>query len=221
MTVKKTFSWLRGNQLWLVTLFAVMAFVFMFTFQRAGCFDFWYWMSSNLILLMFLVIYFDREYTAMIRKDLGEMVWRKALTGLLAAVILFLVFYAGNYLIRMIFKDAGAGISDVYSFKQDASPLRIGILMLLVIGPGEEFFWRAYLQRHFMKRFGQRAGFILATFLYAAVHVATGNPVLVLAALVCGLFWGWLYLRYRSMIINVVSHTLWDIAVFLLLPFGH
>ena len=221
MNVKNTFSWLRGNQLWLVTLFAVAAFVLMFIFQRAGRFDFWYWMSSNLVLLMLLVICFDKEYPGLIKKDFGEMAWRKALAGLLAAVILFLLFYAGNHLIRMLFKDAGASISDVYSFRQDASPLRIGILMLLVIGPGEEFFWRAYLQRHFMKRFGQTAGFILATFLYAAVHVATGNPVLVLAALVCGLFWGWLYLRYRSMVINVVSHTLWDIAVFLIMPFGH
>jgi membrane protease YdiL (CAAX protease family) len=63
-------------------------------------------------------------------------------------------------------------------------------------------------------------GFILATSLYTAVHVATGNMVLVLAALVCGIFWGWLYMRYKSMLINVVSHTVWDILVFLILPFA-
>jgi hypothetical protein len=62
-------------------------------------------------------------------------------------------------------------------------------------------------------------GFIFATVLYTVVHIATGNMVLVLAALICGLFWGWLYMRYQSMLINVISHTVWDIGVFLLLPF--
>jgi membrane protease YdiL (CAAX protease family) len=104
--------------------------------------------------------------------------------------------------------------------KQDAAPIRIGLLMLLVIGPGEELFWRGYLQRRLGLKYGKMTGFILATALYTAVHIATGNMVLVLAAFICGVFWGWLYMRYKSMIINVVSHTVWDIGVFLLLPFS-
>ena len=42
--------------------------------------------------------------------------------------------------------------------------------------------------------------------------------MLVLAAGVCGLFWGFLYLRTGSLLINLVSHTAWDIAIFLLFP---
>jgi membrane protease YdiL (CAAX protease family) len=91
--------------------------------------------------------------------------------------------------------------------------------MLLIIGPGEELFWRGFLQRNMSLQFGRILGFILTTVVYAGVHVASGNIMLVLAALVCGIFWGWLYLRYQSMIINVVSHTLWDISVFMLFPF--
>ncbi len=55
--------------------------------------------------------------------------------------------------------------------------------------------------------------------LYTAVHLASGNIMLVLAAAVCGVFWGWLYLRYRSPVLNIVSHTLWDLAVFVVFPF--
>ena len=33
------------------------------------------------------------------------------------------------------------------------------------------------------------------------------------------LFWGWLYLRFRSPVLNIVSHTLWDLAVFVVFPF--
>jgi hypothetical protein len=43
--------------------------------------------------------------------------------------------------------------------------------------------------------------------------------MLVLAAAVCGLFWGVLYLRTGSILLVAVSHTLWDIAVFVLFPF--
>jgi len=49
------------------------------------------------------------------------------------------------------------------------------------------------------------------------MFILTG-VMLVLAAATCGLFWGWLYLRFRSVIILVVSHVLWDLAIFLFAP---
>lgn len=206
--------------MWLVTLFAAVLFVVMFIYKQIGGFDFWYWMSTNLVLLLSLVFVLDRANGKEMKKDFSERVGHKVMLGIIAALALFAVFYVGNILIRMIFERAGEGIQNVYSFKQEAAPIRIGILMLLIIGPGEELFWRGYLQRRFSGKFGKMTGFILATALYTAVHIATGNIVLVLAAFICGIFWGWLYMRYKSMIINVVSHTVWDIGVFLLLPFN-
>jgi hypothetical protein len=90
--------------------------------------------------------------------------------------------------------------------------------MLFLIGPGEELFWRGFLQRRLQKGLGQWRGFILATMIYAFIHVGSGNVMLVLAAGVCGLFWGFLYLRFHSMLLNAISHTLWDVSIFLLLP---
>ena len=209
----------EGSQLWLVTLFAVVLFVIMFVIKQVGAFDFWYWMSSNLLVLLTLVFVLDKVNGQEIRRDLSERVGQKVFLGIAAAIALFAVFYVGNILIRLMFEMAGEGIKNVYSFKQEAAPIRIGLLMLLIIGPGEELFWRGYLQRRLGMKFGKMSGFILATVLYTAVHLATGNLVLVLAALICGLFWGWLYMRYKSMTINIISHTVWDIGVFLLLPF--
>ncbi len=209
----------KGNQLWWVTLFASTLFIVMFVFKQVGGFDFWYWMSSNLLVLLTLVFILDRSNGKELKRDLGEHLLRKVIFGIIAAIALFVVFYVGNILIRLLFEKAGDGIQNVYSFKQQAAPIRIGLLMLLIIGPGEELFWRGYLQRRLGLKFGKMTGFILATFLYTVVHLATGNMVLVLAALICGVFWGWLYMKYKSMTINIISHTVWDIAVFLLLPF--
>jgi membrane protease YdiL (CAAX protease family) len=209
----------KGSQLWWITLFAVTLFTIMFIFKQAGGFDFWYWMSSNLLILLSLVFILDKSNKKELLRDFQDKPIQKVLIGLLAAVALFAVFYVGNILIRIIIEQAGEGIQNVYSFKQEASPWRIAILMLVVIGPGEELFWRGYLQRKLGLRFGKMTGFVVGAFLYTAVHIATGNMVLVLAALICGLFWGWLYMKYKSMIINVISHTVWDIGVFILLPF--
>lgn len=92
------------------------------------------------------------------------------------------------------------------------------LLILLLIGPGEEFFWRGFIQRRWQNRFGPLAGWVLASALYSLVHLGSGNVMLVLAALVCGLFWGGLYLRCRSLLSVAVSHALWDILIFVLFP---
>ncbi len=42
--------------------------------------------------------------------------------------------------------------------------------------------------------------------------------MLVLAAAAAGLFWGFLYYRFGSVLLNAVSHTLWDLLIFLILP---
>lgn len=209
----------KGKTTWLITLLAVALFVVMFINKQAGKFDFWYWMSANLIVVISLAFLTDRENLLLLKKDFNENLIKKILLGLGFAFILFVVFYLGNIFIRLILEKAGEGIQNVYSFKQDAPPWRIVLLMALIIGPGEEIFWRGYLQRKLSLFFGENQGYVWATFLYTIVHVFTGNMVLVLAALICGIFWGFLYKKYNSMTINIVSHTVWDIVVFVIIPF--
>ena len=203
-----------------VTLLAILMFSPMFVLHGLGKFDFWWWMSTNLVVLISLSLFIDPTYRKFLREDFSSGIPRKMLFGLASAVLLYFFFFAGNKLSRLMFDFAGQGISDVYAFKGDAEGIRIGILMLLVIGPGEEFFWRGFLQRHFQDRLGKWRGFILGTVIYTAVHVLTGNLMLIVAALVAGLFWGWMYMKYNSMVMNIVSHTIWDIFVFLILPFN-
>lgn len=220
--MKKPFSVPNNHlfQRWFITGLAMVLFTVMFVFKKSGAFDFWYWMSSNLVIVLTIAFVTDKENLTELKRDFSNALMRKILMGVLFALILFLVFYFGNIFIRFLAEKAGEGISNVYAFKQDASPWRIGLLMFFIIGPGEELFWRGYLQRWLSGKYGLNQGFVIATLLYTVVHVATGNLVLVLAAFICGAFWGWLYKKYHSMTINMVSHTVWDIAVFILMPFN-
>jgi membrane protease YdiL (CAAX protease family) len=199
---------------------AVLLLVPLFALRRIGGFDFWWWMSLNVALLVSFGLFSDKSYLNLILKDLREGLLKKIGLGIISAGLLYAVFFVGNEVSRMIFPFAGAEISQVYSFKQNASVLRIILLMIVLIGPGEELFWRGYLQRHWQKRYGKIQGFVFASLLYALVHAASGNIMLVLSAGVCGLFWGFLYLRYRSVLMICVSHTLWDLMIFVFFTLG-
>ena len=203
---------------WAITILAAILFVPLFVTRGIAWFDFWWWLSANLILLLILVALFDKGWREELLGDVKARVPFKIGLGLLSACALFALFYVGNIVSRKIFPFAGTGIADIYGFKAQASPLRVALLMVLVIGPGEELFWRGFLQRRVQREQGPWQGFAIATSVYALVHIGSGNPMLVLAAGLCGLCWGLLYLRANSFLTNVVSHTVWDIAIFLLFP---
>lgn len=196
----------------------VVFFVPLFFFRRFGPVDFWGWMSFNIAAVITFSLLSDRAYPALLKKDLKSGLARKITLGLFSALLLYALFYAGNELSQIIFPFAETDISRVYSFKQGAATWRIAVLMVFIIGPGEEIFWRGFLQRKWMEKFGSLPGLIMAVFFYAAIHISSGNIMLVSAAAVCGLFWGVLYLRYRSVIMLIISHTLWDLLIFLAFP---
>jgi len=204
----------------LTTILAVLLFVPLFVFRSIGPLDFWWWMSVNIAALLALVILTDKPSASQIVSDFKSQPARKIGLGILTALLLYGVFLAGNGLSRQVFPFADLDIARVYGFKEGASTLRIALLMVGLIGPGEELLWRGYVQRRFQASFGGVGGCLLTAALYASVHAGSGNIILVLAAAVCGLFWGFLYLRFKSVLLVAVSHTLWDGLVFLLFPFG-
>ncbi len=197
---------------------APLLFIPLFVYKKIGSYDFWTSMSIILVVLNGLAI-FDRRFRQSIDEDFRSNLSGKMMQGLLSTVFLFIVFVIGNWASRHFLPFAAGNIDAIYSLKGSAPLSRIGLLLVLVIGPGEELFWRGYLQREMANRFGPAAAFIFTAFLYAGIHLASRNFMLTAAALVCGFFWGWLYLRYRSIVLNMVSHTVWDLAVFLLFPF--
>jgi membrane protease YdiL (CAAX protease family) len=204
---------------WLCLL-ALALFIPLFLTEGIGPFDFWWWMTANLLILLAVVSFADVRWRREIAVDLRDHPARKAVMGFLSAAVLYMIFWFGDKASRYLLAGAAHDISAVYAFKEQAPALRIVLLMVFVIGPGEELFWRGFLQRRLEGTLGKWSGWLSATALYASIHLATGNPILVLAAGVCGAFWGWLYLRYRSMVLNAVSHTVWDIVIFVLFPLG-
>jgi len=198
---------------------AAILFIALFRFRRIGPVDFWTWLALNIILLTGLAFFADKGYRARLAEDLRSGLLMKVTIGLASAAALYAVFAVGRAAALLVFPFAASGIKQVYALKTGASVLRIALLLGLVIGPGEELFWRGFLQEKAGGTTRPGVGFVLAVMLYTAVHLASGNVMLVIAAAVCAVFWGWLYLAFRSPVLNIISHTLWDLLVFVFLPF--
>jgi NADH dehydrogenase len=87
---------------------------------------------------------------------------------------------------------------------------------LAMIVLAEELLWRGVVARWAVERLGRPGGLAVAALVYALAHLATMNPVLLLAAVVLGLVWGWLSVAVDDLVVPTACHLAWD----LLLLFG-
>lgn len=176
-------------------------------------FNFWIEMGVSILALVMVALFSEKNLISFRNIKL-----RHILIGIVSAVILYFVFYVGNIISGYLFPFKDAQISSVYSNREQGNSVLIGALLLFIIGPGEEIYWRGFIQNNLVKKFGENKGYIFATLLYAGVHIITFNFMLVMAALVCGIYWGWIYKKEKSLVPIIISHAIWDFTVFVLFP---
>ncbi len=138
--------------------------------------------------------------------------------GIVSALALYAIFWGGDWLSAKVFDFAPRQVESIYEIKSVANRWLIGCVLFFITSPGEEIFWRGYLQRFTMERWGRGLGTAAAIAAYALVHVASGNFMLVGAAAVAGAFWSLLHAWRKNLTACIVSHSLWTVLVFLLFP---
>lgn len=143
---------------------------------------------------------------------------RPFLLGLLSASILYAIFLLGNKIAPMILPGAKTQVGGIYSLGTGSDKVLIFLLLFLITGPGEEIFWRGFLQDRLMERWGIIPGYLITTTLYAGVHIFSWNLMLILAAFVAGAFWGLLYLWRKDLLIQITSHSFWSAVIFAVAP---
>jgi membrane protease YdiL (CAAX protease family) len=149
-----------------------------------------------------------------VRLDLSNIV-----LGVALAAVLWGVFWLGEYLSTLIFDFARPQVDSIYGMKEGENPFVLTLLMLLIIGPAEEIFWRGCIQNRLTARWNPDMGFILTTLVYGLVHVSKFNFMLIMAAMVAGFVWGLAYRFFPEKLgAIIISHALWDCAVFIWFP---
>lgn len=144
--------------------------------------------------------------------------WSHLAAGIGGAAALYVAFFLGDRAAALVFDFAPKQVEGVYAMKAETSSLAIGLLLFFVIGPAEEVYWRGFVQDRLSARYGGFAGWLVGSLVYAGVHLWAWNLMLVMAALLCGLFWGLVYWRWKSLWPGIISHAVWDVAIFILMP---
>lgn len=175
---------------------------------------FWIAMSaSTLILSIYSLINNKKDFKQLFKID------RKLIyIGILHAIVLYLLSRFGVLIAKEIFSDVVPYIESVYETRTQLNPVIIGFLLAFLIGPAEEIFWRGFVQKNFESKFSKRKALYLTTFIYAFVHIWALNPMLLLAATILGIHWGYLYMKFNSLTPGLVSHAIWDTLIFVILP---
>ena len=201
---------------------AALLWFYMFSPWTAGITNFWLTMTVSACILTSLCLYFTGGG---IIKDLK--CGRPVLQNLLGIVIAFGlcgIFWLGDFLSSRMFDFARPQVNAVYSMKQGVPAPVIAFLLLFVIGPAEELFWRGFVQKQIAQRiahwrFSADHAFLITVLTYGLVHIWSMNFMLVMAALVAGAVWGFIYrLQPKLLPALIVSHALWDALVFVILP---
>lgn len=195
-------------------ILAAVLWSIMFLPVTAPHINFWWMMTGSACILSTLSTIFNPGWWKRVKLS-----GRGVLEGIAIAVALWGLFWIGDKLSQIIFNFARGQVDLIYGMKEGESPWLLTALMLLLIGPAEEIFWRGYVQQTLQNRWNPNAGFVVTTLIYAIVHAGSCNFMLVMAALVAGAAWGLLYRLFPDKFFAIIlSHALWDVAVFVWFP---
>ena len=195
-------------------LLAALLWTVMLSPLTAPHINFWWMMTGSACVLSLFATLFYPEWRKKVHLTPADI-----LLGIAIAVALWCVLWVGDKLSQLMFGFARPQVDSIYGLKDGESALLLSFLMLFLIGPAEEIFWRGYVQQSFTKKWGANIGFAVATAAYTLVHLASLNFMLIMAALVAGAAWGLLYRLFPERFAAIIiSHALWDTAVFIWFP---
>ncbi len=143
---------------------------------------------------------------------------RDVAVGAASAAGLYVIFQIGDRLARRIMPSGTEDIASIYRLRTLAPRPVIVALLVGIVGPSEELFWRGLVQRDLMGRFGKVRGTAATAAVYGGVHLVSGNLTLTAAAATAGAYWGIEYALRPKLGPLLVSHILWDVWIFLIAP---
>ena len=195
-------------------MLAAVLWSIMFLPVTAPHVNFWWMMTASACTLSILSSIFNPGWWKGVKLDFSNIA-----LGVAIAVALWCVFWVGDKMSQIMFNFARPQVDLIYGMKEGESPWLLTALMLFLIGPAEEIFWRGYVQNKLQQRYTPNMGYVVTTAIYALVHAGSCNFMLIMAALVAGAAWGLMYRVFPQKFGAIIlSHALWDVAVFVWFP---
>lgn len=197
-------------QILIMTVFAAVLWFFTFA---TDILNFWLKISLSTSFLAITSIILSKP-----NKNQYKLSGKNIIIGVASAAILYGIFYIGNYLSGLVFDFSASQVGNIYAKSSGIPTFIIVLVLVFITSPAEEIFWRGFLQEKLMNKFGKLQGLVIGALIYGLVHIWSMNFMLVGAALVAGVFWGYLYYRYRNLSILIISHAIWTVTIFVVWP---
>ena len=195
-------------------LLAFALWFFLFSPWTKGMVNFWIAISLASLVLSIIALSRRKQIISELKIN-----WQAIVAGIFIAAALWGVFWVGDKISSMMFSFEKSQVASIYSMRDGHSKWLIATLLLLIMGPAEEIFWRGYLQKTLQTIISPNAGFVTSVILYSLAHLWSFNFMLIMAALVAGLVWGTIYRFFpKSLPALIISHSLWDVMVFVVFP---
>lgn len=171
-------------------------------------------MTGSALILFTAVNFVFPEWKKQIHCSVPDIIW-----GIAIATALWVIFWIGDKVSAWMFDFARPQVDTIYGMKTGESGWLLSVLLLFIIGPAEEIFWRGYVQNRLSRKIGGDKGFLIATACYTLVHIGSLNFMLIMASMVAGMTWGLIYRFFPQRFAAIIlSHALWDAAVFIWFP---
>ena len=105
--------------------------------------NFWITMTISGMILTTYSLWADKTCLKGIK-----MSWVDVLLGIAIAVALWGVFWLGDKVSSWMFDFARPQVNNIYGMKEGENPWILSLLLLFIIGPAEEIFWRGIGRAH-------------------------------------------------------------------------
>jgi uncharacterized protein len=192
---------------WTILLVLVYVLLF-FTFSNEKVF--WYMYTFTMLLLMAFSFVLGKM-------EDNVQTWEYLVFGIGYGTLTYGLIATG-YRFFSIFSDFAA--NSVESFFGDFGPTTVWhyLLLMLIIAPGEELFWRGLVQQKLKVYMSPFFAVLAASLLFGLSMAFSGFWLGVLAAFISGMFWGILYEWKKSMPLIIIAHITMIFLLFLVLP---
>ena len=91
--------------------------------------------------------------------------------------------------------------------------------MFVFVGLGEELLFRGLVQRDLTKALGWKWGVILASLIFAVMHLTWRSIPEVVFVFFVGLLLGYLYYKTKSLVAPIVSHGTGNVILVAVMPY--
>lgn len=200
------FNFLKQHPL--ILMLPLAFFLYDLAFENTAIF--WYMYTFAMLILMSLAIIFVKIFDELVT-------WKSLVYGLGYGTVLYGLIAGGFQLLQLTPINITGSVD---SFLSAFAPVSIWhyLLLMFIIVPGEEIFWRGLVQQKLKQYISTPLAVLASSVLFGLALALGGFWPGVWAGIVAGLILGLLYEWKRSLPVIIVAHLVMIVLLFLILP---